>query len=773
MSHVFGKILEMSAVAGITIVVVLLARLALSKAPKKYSYLLWSVAAFRLVCPVSLRSNFSLLRIFERAGKTTEYIPADRLPVSSGINVPVTPIESAPPSVTVPPTMVGTAVSAAPEVSLMTILTAIWCIGIAAMLIFAAVNYIKIVRRFSNAVLMKDNIWQSDKVRSPLIVGIVKPKIYVPFGLSEDTLHYALAHECCHLRRLDHVVRPLAYLILAIHWFNPLCWLAYFLMISDMEISCDEAVLAKEKDSGRAYSATLLSFAVNKRFPLPNPVDFSGADVKKRIEHILKWKKPGIFVGIVAGLLCAAVLVGCGADPKPPEEQQIPQLTVSCELGEVPAKWYADGQFDFEYDELNVLTVNKDSSLTFKPDFAVDTLSVGEDLYLNTGGATTIQQRTIDLERTENGEFLLEPDGIVSAEQAVYFIPYNHGKFVVKILFVDDATVPEENISIGPYSYTLPRYYGTTELDAKIWEHMQMPESGGLQRYQVPSLVCSERGVAKLWQFGILDENEFSNFYGLHITDTAGLFIALNIRGWETIYDGVIDRYIDEVGPELFTDEVTYDITLSMERLMLQFISGTDICGYKFFDEETGRPIEAGVARISEGAAEAILEFVSPGMSRANYVELPYTLGFTDNEATYYSGPGGGVAVNTVAANYIVGVEKAAEVDGELWLRIVDYDYKLPGYLYGWLPASELREYTEELSGAVDSPIILPKGTEYFSCAAVEEIPDTEAETARYERKGVIYTRAGDYYLLGITGGEEIWVRAEYIRPYVELLKYR
>ena len=672
MSTVFEKILEMSAVASVVIIAVLIVRLALSKAPKKYSYILWSVVAYRLVCPVSFRSAFSLFRVFKRAGKTTEFIPADRVPITSGVSVPIAPFESMPPSVTAPPAMGGAAVGAAPAVSVMSVLTVIWCVGIAVMLIFAAISYVKTVRRFSNAVLLKDNVWQSDKVRSPLIVGIVKPKIYVPFGLSEDTLHYALAHERCHLRRLDHVVRPLAYLILATHWFNPLCWLAYFLMISDMEMSCDEAVIVKDKDIGKAYSATLLSFAANKRFPLPYPVDFGGDDVKKRIENILGWKKPSVLVSVIAVLLCAAVLVGCGADPND----------------------------------------------------KIDTL--------------------------ENTEEIGYSDGLENKEQT-------------------DIAEPE----VWPYSYTLPEYYGTTELDAKIWEHMQMPESNGLQRYQVPSLVCSERGIAKLWQFGILDENEYSNLYGAHLTDTAGLFIAMNIRGWETIYDGVIDRYIDEVGPELFTDEVTYDMTLSMERLMLQFISGTDVCGYKFFDEETGRPIETGVARVPNGTAEAILEFVSPRMTSADYVEPPYMLGFTDKETTYYSGPGGGVAVNAVAANYIVGVEKAAEIDGELWLRIVDYDFKLPGYVYGWLPASALKEYTEELRGAVASPIMLLEGTEYYSCPAFEDIPNTEAALARYDRKGFVYTREGEYYLLGLAGGEDVWVKAEYVRPHVELFTER
>ena len=765
MTHVFGKILEMSAVAGIVIVAVLIVRFALSKAPKKYSYILWSVVAFRLVCPVSFRSAFSLLRIVKRPESVVSTAP----PAPPTPAAPVIPIEPTMPDV-LPPANVHFDTATAAGTDWTAVLAVIWCVGIATMLIYAVISWFKVSKRFNNAVIMSENVWQSDKVRSPLIVGVLRPKIYIPFNLDEGALHYALAHERCHLSRFDHVVRPLAYLILALHWFNPLCWLAYFLMVKDMEMSCDEAVLKNEPDGQKEYSSTLLSFAVNKRFPMPNPLAFGETGAKKRIKNILNWRKPRTWVTVAAVVLCAAVLVACAANPTVKVPESEPGLKLGSGDSWVLANWYAEG-FDFDYDEVNTLTVERNAELRFEPDFPVENLSIGEDLYIRIGDAAHIQQKTITLTPDENGEYRHSLQVGESANKAVYFIPHEDGKFVIKVLFVEGEEVPDKP-ALG-YTYSLPNYYGTTQLDEKIWEHMQMPESGGLQRYQVPTIVCSERGVAKLWQFGILDENEFSNFYGLHITDTAGLFIALNIRGWETIYDGVIDRYIDEVGPALFTDEVTYDITLSMERLVLQFISGTDICGYKFFDVETGRPVETGVARIPKGTAEAILEFISPGMSDADYVEPPYTLGFTDKEIAYYSGPGGGVAVNTVAANYIVGVEKAAEIDGELWLRIVDYDFKLPGYVYGWLPASALKEYTEELRGAVASPIMLPEGTEYYSCPAFEDIPNTEAVLARYDRKGFVYTREGEYYLLGLAGGEDVWVKAEYVRPHVELFTER
>jgi len=321
MAEVFARLLEMSAVASAVIVVVAVIRLLLRRAPRKYAYALWSVAAFRLVCPVSFRSAFSL---FSLAGVKVERT------ITKALEVPEAPeVLSTPPGmewepVVVDPEYVVTipAVPApAPEASVITlervleIAAVVWLVGLAALLIYGVVSYVRLRRRMATAVHFADRIWQSERVQSPFILGFVRPRIYMPFGLSMEQHRYVLAHEEYHLARLDHIVRPLAFLILAVHWFNPFVWLAYYLMGRDMEMSCDEKVLSEEENISKAYSITLLSFAANRRFPSPSPLAFGESGVKGRIKNVLNWKRPRTWVAVLAVLVCVVVIAGCAADP--------------------------------------------------------------------------------------------------------------------------------------------------------------------------------------------------------------------------------------------------------------------------------------------------------------------------------------------------------------------------------------------------------------------------------------------------------------------------
>ncbi|MBO7739533.1 MAG: hypothetical protein J6S18_04100, partial [Oscillospiraceae bacterium] len=328
MESVFSLILNMSLTASWVIAAILLIRLLLKKAPKKYSYALWLVAAFRLVCPVSIESAFSLFNLRFSLGKTvgvtlrdvpthsvSDYIPpAQNVTVTPDIipnptpgfadNLPVVPSVPAAPTVT------------EPAITLMGILAVIWCAGTAALLIYGVVSYIKLKRQMSTAVLLEDNIRQAAGIRSPFILGFIRPKIYIPYHLSDAELSYVLAHERYHLKRGDHIVKPLAFLILVIHWFNPLVWLAFHLMVKDMEMSCDEKVLAQDESIRKDYSSTLLSFAAGRSFPAPSPLSFGEGSVKSRIKNVLNWKKPALWLTAAAIIICIAVIAICGTNPR-------------------------------------------------------------------------------------------------------------------------------------------------------------------------------------------------------------------------------------------------------------------------------------------------------------------------------------------------------------------------------------------------------------------------------------------------------------------------
>lgn len=315
-------ILNMTITASIMILFVLLARLVLKKAPKIFSYALWAVVLFRLLCPVSITTDFSLLGLFdtpavENTQHTTamEYIPYDvvhtpdlevQLPVPPAINEVVNnalPQEHA-------------ALGADPLEGDFAIGSFVWLLGIAGMAIYSAVSYFLLRRKLVGAVLLRDNIYLADGIGSPFVMGFIRPKIYLPSTLSEQEQSYIILHEQHHIRRGDHIIKALAFIALCIHWFNPLVWVAFVLSSKDMEMSCDEAVVKKLGEGIRAdYSASLLSLATGRRIIAGTPLAFGEGDTKSRIKNILNWKKPKTWIIFIAVITSAVVMVFCVSNP--------------------------------------------------------------------------------------------------------------------------------------------------------------------------------------------------------------------------------------------------------------------------------------------------------------------------------------------------------------------------------------------------------------------------------------------------------------------------
>ena len=335
MNTIFSTVLDMSLTASWVILAILVIRLLLRKAPRKYSYILWSAAAFRLCCPVSFSSVLSLFSLplpvpDIRHSETVTQIT--QTPVQVIPTAPVKPISPTSPILPqLPVTAPVVTPSTAPAVNIaelwLTAATVIWCVGMAALLIYAAVSYVRLRRQLATAIRLEGNVYQAENIRSPFILGFLRPKIYIPYGLDADSLGYVLAHERTHLRRLDHMVKPLSFLLLTVHWFNPLVWLSFFLMSRDMEMSCDEAVLAREDNIRKAYSTTLLSFAANRRFPSPSPLSFGETGIRERIRNVLRWKRPAAWVTVMAVLVCTVVLIACAADPETPVDSSTPDDT--------------------------------------------------------------------------------------------------------------------------------------------------------------------------------------------------------------------------------------------------------------------------------------------------------------------------------------------------------------------------------------------------------------------------------------------------------------
>ena len=331
MEQVFLTVLNMSGTGAVVICAVLLLRLFLKRAPKKYSYWLWLVAGFRLVCPVSWRSVFSIFSLAPVSPAVADTVHA----AASTSNVPpLGTIEYVPsniglmaePKVSLPVPQLSEAVNAVlpaatpmnsvnPMQVWLFVGSVIWIAGIAAMLVWGVVSYLRVARRLRTATRLDGNLWQSEAVGSPFILGFLRPRIYLPYGLEGERLDCVLAHERYHLARRDYLVKLLAFLILALHWFNPLVWLGFYCLSRDMELRCDEAVLDKTPAKPADYSDTLLSFAVGGRFPRPGPLAFGETGVKARIKNALRWREPRFWVTCAAAILVSLGIVACAANP--------------------------------------------------------------------------------------------------------------------------------------------------------------------------------------------------------------------------------------------------------------------------------------------------------------------------------------------------------------------------------------------------------------------------------------------------------------------------
>lgn len=322
MQNIFTFVLNMSITSCYVILAVIIIRLFLIKAPKKYSYFLWSVVGFRLAIPISFQSVFSLFSLApfdvstaqNNTAGTMDYIPVNIDPnaVSTNVNVGMANVNTI-----INDALYNASVNSDINITecFINIFSYIWIIGVAVIILYGIISYCVMRRNLSNAVWQKYNIYESDKVSSPFILGLISPKIYIPFGLDEKTYSYVIQHEKCHISRGDNYVKAIAFVLAAVHWFNPLCWLAFYLMSKDMETSCDETVLSKNKNIKKEYSEALLSFALESRGHRISPLCFSENSIKSRIKNILSFKKPKMAVSIAVFILCLAVIVGCAANP--------------------------------------------------------------------------------------------------------------------------------------------------------------------------------------------------------------------------------------------------------------------------------------------------------------------------------------------------------------------------------------------------------------------------------------------------------------------------
>ncbi len=328
--RLFETILQMSLTGSLVVVIVCLVRLLLKRAPRWISSLLWVIVLARLICPVTVTTGFSLIpqtvsngqllagwaetytgdvrMVHSNNPEYQEAVEAGREPVYAGEGgyYVVTQAD-------------GTGEPDTIKNTVFPVLGVVWLAGTAGMLLYGIVSCVRLKRKLVGVVLLRENIYLSDYIASPFVMGLIFPKIYLPSNLEAKELGYIILHEQHHIRRLDHITRIVAYLALCLHWFNPLVWLAFVLSGRDLEMSCDEAVVGKMGEEIRAdYSESLLRLTTH-RFLTGTPPGFGEGDTGSRIRNLSRWKKPAKWVIAAAGILAA--LVGISLLTNPPPEQ--------------------------------------------------------------------------------------------------------------------------------------------------------------------------------------------------------------------------------------------------------------------------------------------------------------------------------------------------------------------------------------------------------------------------------------------------------------------
>lgn len=327
METLFLELLNRSITAGWLVLAAVLIRLLFKRAPKWVTGCLWVLVAVRLLIPFSLESVYSLIPAAETV--STDILYSETPAIETGISV----IDD-----TVNP-QIGESLAPVPEYSAnpMQIITAaasyLWIAGMILMFAYSAVTYVLLKHKVRTATKLRENIRQSERIKTPFVFGFLHPTVYLPYGVDETGVEYIIAHEKNHIRRGDHLVKPFAFTLLSVYWFNPFLWVAYILLCRDIELACDERVIENmSADERKAYSTVLLEFSTKQRLITACPVAFGEVGVKTRVKSVLNYRKPAFWMVVLALAVCVVCGVCLLTDPKPitglPEAEEILGITM-------------------------------------------------------------------------------------------------------------------------------------------------------------------------------------------------------------------------------------------------------------------------------------------------------------------------------------------------------------------------------------------------------------------------------------------------------------
>jgi len=351
MQELFLEVAKLSLIGSLLAVVVILLRFVFRKAPKWVFCVLWGMVALRLSCPFFMESNLSLvpdnlangqilsnventyigepeiIGVYDNAAPETNRQPVGSFEAEEGTLQPSKTIGN----------------------TVFPVLCWIWLAGMILMFVYTAASHLTLYKKMEEATHLQDNIWQCEQVGSPFVLGFIKPRIYLPYAISDVDMANVIAHEQAHIHRKDHWWKPIGFLILSVHWFNPILWLAYILLCRDIEAACDEKVVKHMgKDEVRAYSTALLNYSIQRRRIAACPLAFGEVGVKERVKSVMNYKKPTLWIIIAAVVICAVVAVCFLTNPNTDIDEKL-SVFIDCQIAD---------HFQTEQSEENACCVN-------------------------------------------------------------------------------------------------------------------------------------------------------------------------------------------------------------------------------------------------------------------------------------------------------------------------------------------------------------------------------------------------------------------------------
>ena len=488
MAAVFLKLLNLSISASWLVLAVLVLRLVSKRSPKWVNVLLWGIVALRLVLPFSIESALSLIPSAETVSPAVvQFAPAPTITsgvsvIDNAVNPSLSEHFSAVPTASVNPLYVWTEIAGW-----------VWLIGLGAMLLYALVSYLRLRRRVSVSLPVQDHIYLCDAISSPFILGVVKPRIYLPSGLDEVQRQNVLSHERAHLARRDHWWKPLGFALLAVYWFNPVLWLAYTLLCRDIELACDERVIRTMDESAvKTYSTVLLACSMPRKAVITCPLAFGEVGVKERVRNALRYKKPAFWVVAASVTVCVVVAVCFLTDPPTDTDaaglvgfhrEQVTYADVTDESGAQPSNVQLTAE---ETDAVYALL----DALQYK---RLGVASAMEDCYARLYFISAAGERC-EIMLSER-EMLVNP---ITGGKTARLYELRSGStelrdYLLGCIGTSDAALTASSVSIQKISETAYRNALAEEKTSAMWDGKNS------------SPVCPERGTADYYQVSVRD----------------------------------------------------------------------------------------------------------------------------------------------------------------------------------------------------------------------------------------------------------------------------